>query len=230
MKILHSIIFMAVMAIVASLPGQMLAQTHYESNIAVGAKAGATVSMMSFLPSVQQSVILGSTFGVTFRYMEEKHFGLIAEVNFVQRGWKEKFEDTPQYSFQRRLTYVQVPFLTHIYFGSHKFRGFFNAGPELGFMIADTHSANFDINDLPDFQDPYRTIEQFGAEIQSKFDYGISAGLGMEFIANNKHSFIFEARYYFGIGNIFGSSKTDYFSASRGMSIMATLGYMFRLK
>ena len=48
MKILHSIIFMAVMAIVASLPGQMLAQTHYESNIAVGAKAGATVSMMSF--------------------------------------------------------------------------------------------------------------------------------------------------------------------------------------
>ena len=83
MKILHSIIFMAVMAIVASLPGQMLAQTHYESNIAVGAKAGATVSMMSFLPSVPQSVILGSTFGVTFRYMEEKHFGLIAEVNFV---------------------------------------------------------------------------------------------------------------------------------------------------
>lgn len=205
------------------------AQTHYDSNISIGAKAGTTFSMMTFSPSVPQSMIMGTTFGVAFRYIEEKNFGFIVELNMMQRGWKEKFEGT-SYAYQRRLTYVHLPFLTHIYFGSHKFRGFFNAGPEICWMIGDTHSQNFDIDNQPDFNDQYRETEQFDMEIQSKFDYGISAGAGMEFIMKNKHSLILEGRYYFGIGNIFGSSKTDYFGASRGMSLSVTLGYMFRLK
>ena len=97
-------------------------------------------------------------------------------------------------------------------------------------MIGDSHTQNFDIYNQPDFNDAYRETEQFDMEVKSKFDYGISAGLGMEFILKNKHSFILEGRYYFGIGNIFGSSKADHFAASRGMSISVSLGYMFRLK
>ncbi len=205
------------------------AQTHYESNIAIGAKAGTTLAMMTLTPSVPQSMLLGTTMGVTFRYIEEKHFGFIVELNMMQRGWKETFDETP-YTYQRRLTYLHLPFLTHIYFGSHKFRGFFNAGPEVCWLIDDSHSQNFDINNLPDFNDPYRETEQFDMEVHTKFDYGISAGLGMEFILKNKHSFTLEGRYYFGIGNLFGSSKLDHFAASRGMAISVTLGYMFRLK
>lgn len=205
------------------------AQTHYESNIAIGAKAGTTLAMMTLTPSVPQSMLLGTTMGVTFRYIEEKHFGFIVELNMMQRGWKETFDETP-YTYQRRLTYLHLPFLTHIYFGSHKFRGFFNAGPEVCWLIGDSHSQNFDINNLPDFNDPYRETEQFDMEVHTKFDYGISAGLGMEFILKNKHSFTLEGRYYFGIGNLFGSSKLDHFAASRGMAISVTLGYMFRLK
>lgn len=205
------------------------AQTHYESNIAIGAKAGTTLAMMTLTPSVPQSMLLGTTMGVTFRYIEEKHFGFIVELNMMQRGWKETFDETP-YTYQRRLTYLHLPFLTHIYFGSHKFRGFFNAGPEVCWLIGDSHSQNFDINNMPDFNDPYRETEQFDMEVHTKFDYGISAGLGMEFILKNKHSFTLEGRYYFGIGNLFGSSKLDHFAASRGMAISVTLGYMFRLK
>ena len=51
-----------------------------------------------------------------------------------------------------------------------------------------------------------------------------------EFILKNKHSFLLEGRYYFGIGNVFGSSKSDHFGKSNGSSITVTLGYMFRLK
>lgn len=206
------------------------AQTHYESNIAIGAKGGTTFSMMTFSPSVPQSMIMGTTMGLTFRYIEEKNFGFIVELNFVQRGWKEKFEKDPQYSYQRRLTYMHLPFLTHIYFGNHKFRGFFNAGPEVCWMIGDSYSSNFDTANIPTFNDEYRETEQYDLEPSTKFDYGISAGIGMEFIVRNKHSFTLEGRYYFGIGNLFGSSKTDHFAASRGMSIYVTLGYMFRLK
>lgn len=67
-------------------------------------------------------------------------------------------------------------------------------------------------------------------EIERKFDYGIAAGAGMEFIVKRKHSLQLEGRFYYGLGNIFNDSKRDFFSASRGMSIEITLGYMIRVK
>lgn len=54
---------------------------------------------------------------------------------------------------------------------------------------------------------------------QNKFDYGITAGAGIEFYLRPRHSIVLEARYYFGLGNIFPSTKADYFSASRASAI-----------
>ena len=69
----------------------LVAQTHYEGTFAVGGKAGMTLSRTNFNPSVQQSMLPGITAGAMFRYIEEKNFGLIAEFNLAQRGWKEAF-------------------------------------------------------------------------------------------------------------------------------------------
>ena len=178
---------LSVMLLLSAVAFKAGAQTHYEANIAIGAKAGTTFSSVSMSPSVPQSMLMGTTMGLTFRYIEERHFGFIVELNMMQRGWKETFEKDPGYAYQRRLTYLHLPFLTHIYFGSHKFRGFFNAGPELCWMIGDSHTENFDTGNIPVFNDEFRETEQFDMPIQSKFDYGISAGLGMEFILKNKH-------------------------------------------
>ena len=124
--------------------GSVSAQNHYEANIAIGAKAGYTLSKLNFNPSVPQGLQGGLLIGGTFRYVEEKNFGLIAELNVEQRGWKEQFEGQ-DFQYSRKLTYLQIPILTHIYFSSNKFKGFFNAGPEIGYMIASGTSANFDI-------------------------------------------------------------------------------------
>lgn len=208
------------------------AQTHYEGNISVGAKGGVTMSRLQFNPGVPQSFLQGMMMGVTARYIEEKHFGIIAEVNFEQRGWKEKFEGM-DYAYQRRLTYIQLPVLTHIYFGSNKFHGYFNAGPEVGFLIAESTSANFDYEhagEMPEFQTANRQTQQFTLKPKNKFDYGISAGLGMEFISRNKSSFNLEGRFYYGLRDVFSNHKTDTFAGSSSMSIMLTLGYHYRVK
>lgn len=173
----------------------------------------------------------GETAGITFKYWEEKIFGLIAEVNFEQRGWKEDFEEAP-YSFERKLDYIQIPLLTTIFFGNKKVKGFINLGPEVGFLVGTSYSANFDVNNigaLPDFPDN-RMTDQLTMEPTNKFDYGISGGAGIEFALKRRHLINLEARYYFGIGNIFPDDRRDTFSASRGMSIMVTLGYSYRLK
>ena len=209
-----------------------MAQKHYESNVAIGGKAGVSLSRVMFSPTVPQTMYMGATAGFTFRYMEEKHFGLIAELNIVQGGWKETFKGT-SYQFSHRLTYIQLPLLTHIYFGSYKVHWFFNAGPQIGYMISDSKSSNFDVNNfssLTDFPSTNRYTAQFTLPINSKFDYGISAGTGMEFIPKRNNSFLFEVRAYYGLGNVFSSHKKDVFSASSNFSATITLGYLFRLK
>lgn len=209
------------------------AQQHYSSNITIGAKGGVTLSRTMFSPGIEQAFIMGYTGGFTFRYIEEKHFGLIAEINIQQRGWKETFEETP-YSFQRQFTYLQIPLLAHIYFGSEPFRFFFNAGPEIGFMIKENTSANFDYsspgNYPSDLPVENRNTVQHTMGINSKLDYGISAGLGIELIAAKRNSIVLEGRFYYGLNNIFSAHKRDVFAASNGMSVMITLGYMFRIK
>lgn len=207
-------------------------QTHYEGNMAVGAKAGVTLSRLRFNPSVPQTMLMGAMAGVAFRYMEEKHFGLIVELNMEQRGWKETF-DGYDLHYQRRLTYLQLPVMSHIYFGSNRFRGFFNAGPEIGLMIGESTKANFDYSrvwELQDFPTANRSVEQFDLPVEHKFDYGISAGVGMEFIARNRSSFQLEGRFYYGLNDVFGNHKSDAFSGSSSMSIMITLGYYYRIK
>ena len=75
-----------------------------------------------------------------------------------------------------------------------------------------------------------RQTEQLDAKITGTFDYGINAGIGFEFYLRPRHSIVAEARYYFGLGNIFPSSKADTFGGSRNMSLEFSLGYNFRLR
>lgn len=217
------------------LPGKACAQREYSPNFSIGAKGGVTLSRMSFSPEVHQKFTQGLTMGVACRYTEEKIFGLIGEINITQRGWAENFakDEAPEFEYTRTLTYVSIPVLTHIYFGSQKFRGFINLGPEVSFMIGNSIDANFDYNNyknIPNFPQGYRTNEQLSMAIDRKFDYGIAGGAGIELLIKRKHSIMLEGRYYFGLGNIFKDSKRDFFAASRNNSIEITLKYMIRVK
>ena len=193
------------------------AQTLYESHVHIGGRAGATLSSIAFSPNVEQSMVPGFTAGVSFRYAEERHVGLIAEFNVTQRGWKESFDDGEPFKYSRTLTYLEIPLMTHIFFGSQRFKGFVNLGPEVSYMIGSSVNSNFDyknVSAVPNFPLKNR----------------MTGGIGMEYKINRKHSVTLEGRYYFGLGNIYPSSKKDVFASSRHSSIMVSLGYYFRMK
>jgi len=208
------------------------AETHYKPHISIGGRAGMTMSMMSFSPSVKQKWLNGTAGAVTFRYTEEKIFGLIAELGWSQRGWSENFEDSPC-EYSRSLTYIQLPIMTHIYFGKPRFKCFINLGPEFSYMISDNVSSNFDYRDpykAEGFPEKARMTEQMSMEVSNKFDYGITAGAGIEFYITPRNSLTLEGRFYYGLGNIYPAAKADTFSASRNTCIEVTLGYNFRLR
>lgn len=224
-KFLYGILVLLLCAISAD------AQTHFTSRVDIGVRGGVTLSEVMFKPSITQKFGLAQTYGVAFRYSEENHFGLIAEVNFVQRGWAEKFEDLP-YKYQRTLNYIEVPVMSHIYFG-RRGKFFFNAGPELSYYLGDKISSNFDYENpgaLPGFNDKKRRTEQLTLQVSQKLDFGIVAGLGGEFSINKRNSLAVEARLYYGIGNVMPSGRQDTFSVSNQLSIAVTAGYWFRIK
>ncbi len=207
------------------------AQTHFDSKVELGVRGGVTFSTVSFRPSITGKFGMGYTGGLTFRYSEENHFGLIAEVNLVQRGWAEKFEDLP-YKYQRILNYVEVPIMSHIYFG-HRGKFFINAGPEIAYYLGDKIKSNFDYTDtsgLEGFHDKNRRTEQLTMKVSQKIDFGIVAGLGGEFSLNRKNALAVEARIYYGIGNVMPSGRQDTFNLSNQLSVAVTAGYWFRIK
>ena len=174
----------------------------------------------------------GMTAGVMFRYIEEKNFGLIAELNFTQRGWKEKFEES-DYQYSHNFTYLELPIMTHIFFGNQRVKGFVNLGPEIEVMLGNRISSNFSYQDAAEdeyFINDNRHIEQLSMKVSNKLDYGICAGAGMELNLNSKHSLLLEGRFYYGLTDVFPNHKTDVFSSSNSMTISVTLGYFYRLK
>ncbi len=225
MKKLFSFILVLIAAFTAA------AETYYKPHIYVGGRAGISMAQMSFSPSVRQGMTSGTTGAVSIRYTEEKLFALVAEFGWTTRGWKEDFEESPL-SYSRSLTYINLPVLTQIRFGSSRFKTFINLGPQFAYMIGSSISSNFDYRDVasvPDFP-ANRQTAQLDMEIKNKFDYGICGAVGFEFFVKPRHSVQLEGRYYFGLGNIFPSRKADHFSASRNMSIEISLGYNFRLR
>lgn len=207
------------------------AQNHYQGNVTMGVRAGADMSQVMFHPTVSQQFKPGVTAGVTFRYIEENHFGVIAELDFTQKGWKEKF-DQGNYAYGRTLNYIELPVMTHIYFG-RRGRFFFNAGPVVGYMLGCSINANFNTTDWKDiegFPQKNRTNDQINMKISNRFDYGICAGLGGEFNITRRNSISLEARFYYGLGNIMPSKRADIFSASNSLTLSLAAGYWFRIK
>lgn len=224
----------ALFSVMAAICFNAYSQTHYVPHISVGAKGGVTFSDVSFSPGVKQSMLMGATFGGVFTYAEERHVGLRFELNIAQRGWKENFEEfNDEFNYSRQLTYIELPVMTHIFFGGRRVKCLFNLGPQFAYMISENVKSNFNYHDpasVPGFPIANRHQEQMYLDIKNKFDYGITAGIGVEFVINRRNSIQLEGRYYFGLGNIYPASKKDVFGASRNQSIVGTLAYMFRVK
>lgn len=218
----------------------------HRNEFAVGLHGGIAMNSISFLPKVNQKLNIGKEGGFIMRYTCEKYFNMICaiqgEINYTQLGWSEDIVDaqdnpvpsysdgTPEY-FDKTINYLQVPILAHLAWGKEK-RGcnfFFNAGPQFGIYMSENEKSNFDIATINYSQRSSKVVAQDTMKVENKFDYGICAGLGMEAHINKIGRFQIEARYYYGLGNIYGDSKRDYFARSNHGTITIRAAYLFDL-
>ena len=219
----------------------------YRSDFAVGVNGGYMMSQVSFQPEVPQGWLGGMTGGVSFRYTCEKYFksicAIVAEVNYAQMGWKETIEDkdnnpvyyrddenkeNPLY-YERRINYIQIPVMARLGWGRERkgVQAFFQLGPQIGIYMDESTNTNVE---------PYRATvtprssvvkAQEDMPVENKFDYGIVGGAGIEFSLPKIGHILLDARYYFGLGNIYGNSKQDYFGKSNQQAIVIKMSYLF---
>lgn len=236
----------AVVVLFLSIPVCVRAQVgEYRSEFGLGVNGGYVLSTVEFNPEIPQKSYGGFTGGLTVRYTCEKYFksicALVAEVNFAQVGWREDIltsDDLPVMNsatglpeeFERRLTYVQVPMFARLGWGRERkgLQFFFQAGPQVGFFLGDKIKSNFSHSqrNMADRIGAQKDATQDSLEIQHKFDYGIAAGLGLEYSHPKIGHIMLEGRYYYGLGDIFGNSKRDYFGRSNLGNIVIKLTYL----
>lgn len=241
-------------AIIAGLAAMLLAPLvakaqigEHRSRFSIGGSGGYVLSNVSFDPSVSQGYHGGPTFGFSWRYTSEKYFSTICsiagEVNFTSAGWKEDITDAQDQpvagdggsaeQYSRTINYIQIPVMAHLAWGKEtKGLNFFvNAGPQLGIYLSESTSKNYSQPNLSAEGGRSNTVvEQESMPVEKKIDYGIAAGLGLEYSTASRHHFQLEARYYYGLGNIYGSSKRDYFGKSNFGQIAIKASYLFDLQ
>ena len=226
----------------------------YRNSFAVGVNGGYLLSKVSFVPEVPQDYSDGLTGGLTLRYTSEKYFNsicaLTAEVNYSQMGWKESIltiNDEPVINratglaeeYRRKITYIQVPLLARLGWGRERkgLQAFIQLGPQLGFYLDESTEANFDL-DYPEIYERASHISgptvgdavfsnMYHMPVENKFDYGITGGAGIEFSHPKIGHILLEGRYYFGLANIYGNTKKDFFAKSNHNTIIIKMSYLF---
>lgn len=238
---LHFLILLALLAFAPSSRAQIGTQ---RNDWAVGVNAGVGLNQVSFTPGIRQDYRTGTIAGFTARYTSERYYGMICalqvEANFWQGGWKEniysaageKLADT----YERHVDYIQVPILAHLGLGREDrgVKGFLLAGPQLSYAVADREkrSATWTTTTTDGIETPDRAnniTAQYGKSLDHRFDYGITAGLGIEW-ATGAGRFIFDARYYYGLSDLFGNAKKDPFSRSANGTIIGKITYLINIR
>ena len=218
----------------------------HRSDFAVGVNGGYVLSNVSFVPKVSQTFHGGITGGLSYRYVCEKYFKSICsvygEINYSQIGWKEEIldiEDKPvinsetglEEQFQKTINYIQFPIMARLAWGRERkgFQFFFQVGPQIGMFLGESTSTNVVPGKETITARTSKVVAQDTMAVEKKFDYGIAGGIGLEFSHRKLGHFMIEGRYYYGLGNIYGNSKSDYFGRSNFGQIVIKASYLFDL-
>ena len=197
----------------------------YRTDLAIGFSGGYVSSNVGFVPEVPQSRLGGMTAGLTVRYTCEKYFKSI--------GNKVYYKSDPTKSealrYERRMTYLQIPLLARLGWGRERkgLQGYIVLGPQIGTFLGESVKSNLVKGAETQTQRSSKVVAQDSLPVQRKFDYGIVVGAGMEVSMKKVGHFMIEGRYYYGLGDFFNNTKSDFFGRSNFGQIVIKATWLF---
>lgn len=219
---------LCIAVLVCLLPSAARAQNAFRPEWSIGASGGVNLSSVSFSPKVQENLLTGYQGGLTLRWNTDRNLGLQVELNFKQQGWEENFDelDVPEgadYRFLRRMNYVEIPFMTHIYSGGDRVKFFVNLGPQIGLLISEHTEEN--LNGAT----PQNINAQHSLHADKKIEWGLGGGPGLE-IRTGIGSLLLEGRYYYALSDFYNTRHQDAFSKASSQAISLRLAWLMPLR
>ena len=203
----------------------VLAQdVQFKKEFYFGAKGGMVFSRVKFKPNVEQNLFTGNSGGLFFRMISEPHVGIQIEFNYLQKGWEEKPLTGQTQNYFHKLSYFDIPIMTHANLGKKAFRFTLNLGPSVAFLISDSQGMYPATPGIPANPD----IPYWGKPIDSKVDFLFTGGVGAEYHFKKAGALALDARVFYSLTNLYESKNYGY-DLSQTNGIQVTLAYLFRL-
>ncbi|MGN0221626.1 MAG: porin family protein [Prevotella sp.] len=169
----------------------------------------------------------GMEFGAAGQYDIREWFGVRAELNYLQRGYRQQrtgILDGTDYKY--RNNYLVMPVMASFSFGGEKLRGFVNAGVYGGYWLSGSVTGSYCIIEeaiLPIDQD-----YDFNSTRDNRWDFGYVGGVGVEYRWSRHWAAQAEARCYYSVT----STTKDYMRIKDGrynntVSLQAGVFYIF---
>lgn len=224
--------------IVASLSA--LAQTKTFVGLKVGGGASTAYMQHSLIPTVfDVSWIPGTTAGIQVTHFSHKYKSRVNSaiqfsVNYVQKGWLQKFEDTDEPNHTTRINYIEVPIEAVGYFGN-KNKYYISAGFFVEYAVSDNvdptpESATVNEEYPVLFDVGQSNFYRYDISKDQRLNYGPRAAGGI-FRETSAGVFRLEAFFTFSIRSVFDfepvESGVPDLSLNYGAGV--TLSYMFSL-
>jgi Outer membrane protein beta-barrel domain len=169
-------------------------------------------------PSAKIDYIFGYQGGLVMRFGLGKHISLQPEFLYGQKGAKLTVGNDYLKSVGNA---IDVPLMLSFSFGDGGVQPFFNVGGYGSYLL-----------------DAQGTIK-YGTDIQTqkvtfdsdtrRFEYGAVGGLGLAFKAGGKGKILFDARYYYGIGNAFVGKAPTSGTEPQYRNISVSIAYLIKL-
>jgi len=196
------------------------AQTDFKTEINIGVSQGVGLSRVVFYPPVDQGLLIGYTGGLLLRTITEPHLGIQLEVNYLKRGWTEKFILSGDYSRNQEI--LTVPVMTHIYFGKKtKTRLQFVIGPYIAYLLSDSETMT--ITDTLEYKDYY------GKSVAHNVEFGFSGGVAVSF-RTKLGIFELQGKYNHSLTNLFTPGTEEFiYQGCRPQTVDITLHYLVNL-
>lgn len=204
-------------------------------DISIGGKLGynfATMSSPDVVDAVTPDFKTTSTtlFGVVAEVGINEWLSFQPELDFVKKGFKIKEGlDIDLFDFElpvggqahTQFSYVDVPLLAKLKFGTEGFGGFVTVGPNIGYalngkvkteanlIITDINTGKYDLD-----------LDNINYE---RFEIGASLGAGLQYVTSGG-KFFAEARYQHGFTQVYDIPVVNDQVQNRGVSL--SIGYM----
>lgn len=202
---------------------EVQAQQSFPMRFLAGGSAGASLSNVIFIPSVQQEYKWGVETGGILRVDVESYAGISMELNYAMRGWRERPTEEGGYTYERTLRMLSVPIFTHFMIGGGPLKLTIDAGPQFGLFLGESSHGTYPPEGIKGVE-----THQHEMGVEHKFLWGLSGGPGVEYHFTRAVAGL-RAGYYYGLGDLYRNSRKDYFgkSSEQVFSLKAYLLFRF---